>query len=232
MKKVAFLILSICSCTLCFAQKNFIDLPYIESSGIADTLVTPDRIYISILLNEADSKNKKSLEDQEQLLEAKLKGLGINTQKDLSLNDLSSNFRNYFLKGQNVIKAKNYSLLVKDAITAGKVITELEDAGISNVSIERVAYSKEESLRMELRLQAIKKSKSTAVRLASEIGQKVGRAIHIAENSVYAEALQGRVAGIQIRGTSSLYGSRAEPAEIDFKKIKFEARVAVKYQLD
>ena len=59
------------------AQKNFLDQPYIEVSASVDTLVVPDRIYVSITLNEADSKNKKSVEEQEKQLETILKKLKI-----------------------------------------------------------------------------------------------------------------------------------------------------------
>ena len=50
------------------AHKNFLDQPYIEVAASADTLVVPDRIYVSITLNEDDSKNKKSVEEQEKQL--------------------------------------------------------------------------------------------------------------------------------------------------------------------
>ena len=93
------------------AQKNFLDQPYIDVSTDADTLVVPDRIYVSITLNEADSKNKKSVEEQEKQLETILKKLKINTDKDLSVLGYSSDFKKYFLKGQNILKLKNILFL-------------------------------------------------------------------------------------------------------------------------
>ena len=145
--------------TFNFAQKNFIDQPFVETTAKSDTLVVPDKIYISINLNEADSKNKKSVEEQERLLESTLKKLNINTERDLSLLDFSSNFKQYFLKGQNVIKAKMYSLIVNNAVTAGKVLAELENVGISNVNIEKTEYSKSEELILDLKAKAVEKSK-------------------------------------------------------------------------
>lgn len=64
MKKTLFLLFCILSANHIFAQKNFIDQPFIETSAKLDSLVVPDKIYISINLNEADSKNKKSVEEQ------------------------------------------------------------------------------------------------------------------------------------------------------------------------
>lgn len=144
MKKI--LLLSILFANQIFAQKNYIDQPFIETNTKIDSLVIPDKIYLSINLNEADSKNKKSVEEQEKLLESTLKKLNIDTEKDLALLDFSSNFKQYFLKNQNVLKSKMYSVLVTNAITAGKVLLELEKVGISNVNIEKTEYSKAEEL--------------------------------------------------------------------------------------
>lgn len=219
--------------SLTFAQKNFIDQPYIETSAKVDTLVVPDRIYISILLNEADSKNKKSVEDLEKILETTLKTLNINTEKDLSLLEFSSDFKKYFLKNQSVIKSKMYSLVVGDAVTAGKVLAELETVGISNVNIERTEYSKSENLILELKAKAILKSQQTAEKLAQPLNQKIGKAIYISDVNSIANALQGQAPGIRIRGLSSLYGSRAaDPIYTEFQKVKFEVEVNVKYLLN
>jgi uncharacterized protein YggE len=215
------------------AQKNFIDQPYIETSASADTLVTPDKIYIAIILNEADSKNKKSTEDQERLLETTLKKLNINTEKDLTLQNFSSDFKKYFLKGQNILKSKAYSLMVTNAVKAGQVITELENVGISNVNIDRTEYSKAEQLIAHLKVKAIKKTKQTADLLVKPLNQKIGKAIHINENKSNNHNLAGKVAGITIRGVASLYGNKApEPIFIEFDKLKFEATVNVTYVLE
>jgi uncharacterized protein YggE len=218
---------------LIYAQKNFIDQPFVETTAKSDTLVVPDKVYISINLDEADSKNKKSVEEQEKLLEMTLKKLNIDTETALSLLDFSSNFKKYFLKGQNVVKTKMYSLLVNDAVTAGKVLAELETVGISNVTIERTEYSKAEELILELKSKAVAKSRLTAEELAKPLNQKIGKALYISDVNTISNALQGQAPGIQIRGMSSLYGSRAaDPIYTAFQKVKFEVQVNVKYVLE
>jgi uncharacterized protein YggE len=230
MKKALILLMVILICLNGYSQeKNFIDQPYLETSATFDTLVTPDKISISIVLNEADSKNKKSTEELEQQLAQKLKELNIDTEKDLTLLDYSSSFKGYFLKGQNILKIKNYSLLVHDATTAAKVLAGLEDIGISNVNIEKTEYSKAVQLILELKSKAILKAKQNADRLVEPLNQKIGKAIYISDNNSVTNALQGKVAGIQIRG-AYLYGSRAEePILVDFQKIKFESQVTVRF---
>ena len=217
------------------AQKNFLDQPYIEVSASADTLVVPDRIYVSITLNEADSKNKKLVEEQEKQLETILKKLKINTDKDLSVLGYSSDFKKYFLKGQNILKTKKYSLLVRDAYTLGNVIISLEEAGISNTEVEKVEYSKSKELLLELKSEAVKRSRIIAQKLVKPLNQKVGKALNISVNEpqgMYREELMVFQRGGVPGGASKIYASEEFLRKLDFQKIKFSTTIYVKYQLD
>ena len=214
------------------AQKNFLDQPYIEVGASADTLVVPDRIYVSITLNEADSKNKKSVEEQEKQLETILKKLKINTDKDLSVLGYSSDFKKYFLKGQNILKTKKYSLLVRDAYTLGNVIISLEEAGISNTEVE---YSKYKELLLELKSEAVKRSRITADKLVKPLNQKAGKALYIYANE--SQDMYGEEPLVYYRGRDPIEVSKISASEeflrkLDFQKMRFSATVNIKYQLD
>jgi len=214
-------------------EKNFIDLPYLETTAKVDTSVIPDRIYITIVLNEADSKNKKSTEELEKTLEVTLKGLNIDTKSDLSLLAFSSNSKTSLFKTQNILKVKNYTLLVRDAFTASKVFQSLENVDISNVNIERTEYSNSESLLLDLKFLAVKKAKVNALKMIEPLNQKLGKAIFVSDNATISNALQGKINGIQIRGISSIPSSNtAEPILIEFQKIKYESQVSVKFILE
>lgn len=218
------------------AQKNFLDQPYIEVSATADTLVVPDRIYVSITLNEADSKNKKSVEEQEKQLETILKKLKINTDKDLSVLGYSSDFKKYFLKGQNILKTKKYSLLVRDAYTLGNVIISLEEAGISNTEVEKVEYSKSKELLLELKSEAVKRSRITADKLVKPLNQKAGKALYISDTNYGGIEDYEYVTVKDIAFQEIEYKKEGASEEflrkLDFQKIKFSTTVYVKYQLD
>ena len=218
------------------AQKNFLDQPYIDVSTDADTLVVPDRIYVSITLNEADSKNKKSVEEQEKQLETILKKLKINTDKDLSVLGYSSDFKKYFLKGQNILKTKKYSLLVRDAYTLGNVIISLEEAGISNTEVEKVEYSKYRELLLELRSEAVKRSRIIADKLAKPLNQKAGKALYISDTNYGGIGDYEVQSMMDISPEPKTYKKEGASEEflrkLDIKKIKFSTTVYVKYQLD
>lgn len=218
------------------AQKNFLDQPHIEVEAEADTLVVPDRIYVSITLNEADSKNKKSVEEQEKQLETILKKLKINTDKDLSVLDYSSNFKKYFLKGQNILKTKKYSLLVRDAYTLANVIISLEEAGISNTEVEKIEYSKYRELLLELRIEAVKRSRITADKLVKPLNQKAGKALYISDMNYRGMGDYEVQAQMDYSPEPRTYKKEGASEEflrkLDIKKMKFSVVVRVNYQLD
>jgi uncharacterized protein len=176
--------------------KNFIDFPYIETSAQIDTLVTPDLIYLNILIAEKDTKGKISLEELESKMENTLKEMGINTKQDLSVNNLASNFKRNILQQQDVLKKKAYSLVVRNAQIAGKVMIALEGIGIANVSLGRVEYSKMEQLKLELKVKAIRKAKLQAISMSAALNQKAGVAIYISDLPEIPEYLQGRASGV------------------------------------
>ena len=218
------------------AQRDFLDQPYIEVSATSDTLVVPDRIYVSITLNEADSKNKKSVEEQEKQLETILKKLKINTDKDLSVLGYSSDFKKYFLKGQSILKTKKYSLLVRDAYTLGNVLISLEEAGISNTEVEKVEYSKSKELLLELKSEAVKRSRITADKLVKPLNQKARKALYISDTNYGGigdyELTTNEIFSLQEMDYKKGSASEEFLRKLDFQKIKFSTTVYVKYQLD
>lgn len=213
--------------------KNFLDQPYLETTATADTLVVPDNIYVTIILNEADSKNRKSTEELERTLESTLKGLNINTEKDLSLSDYNSNFKSYLLKSQNIMKIKNYSLLVHDAMMVTRVFQSLEEVGISNVRIDRTDYSKSDALVLELKSLAIKKARAPGLKLVDPLNQRLGKAILISDNVSYSNVLQVQASGIVVRGTNNyLAETVVKPLPVEFQKMHFQSQVSVKFILE
>jgi uncharacterized protein YggE len=211
-------------------EKNFLDHPYIETSADVDTLVVPDRIFLNIMLTEKDTKGRISVEDLELKMETALQSLGIDTRTNLSMEDVASNFKKYFLKTQDVLKAKSYSLMVGDAITAGKVVVTLEDLGISNVQLTKTEYSKSESLLLQLRAKAISRARLQAEYLTKPLDQQVGKAIFISDlDPMYiSTALQGDVP-VLFRVMNQQ--DRKSAADIEFAKIRIGCQVQVRFML-
>ena len=154
----------------------------------------------------------------------------------MSVLGYSSDFKKYFLKGQNILKTKKYSLLVRDAYTLGNVIISLEEAGISNTEVERVEYSKSKELLLDLKSEAVKKSRITADKLVKPLNQKAGKALYISDTNYGGigdyELTTNEIFSLQEMDYKKESASEEFLRKLDFQKIKFSTTVYVKYQLD
>ena len=230
MKKSLFLLLTLIGFAASAQTKNFLDQPYLETSASADTLVIPDRIYLNIRILESDTKGRVSLEVLEQRMVASLRKCEVDIEKQLSVADLSSDFKKYFLRGQQVMKEKTFELVVYDAEAAGCALYELEQLGISNVYLNRTEYSEMESLQMELKAKAVLKARQQARMMTDALGQGLGKAIYISDSgySVYP-MLRGKAAGMEMAVMDQAESYQGIGAE--FQKTKVEVNVQVKFSL-
>jgi len=211
-----------------FSQtKNFIDQPYLETTAVIDTLVVPDRIYLSITITEADTKGKVSVEELENRMNKKLIALGIDTKKQLFLTDAASNFKRYFLKSKDVLKDKSYSLMVYDAVTAGKVLVGLESIEISNVQLTKTEYSKMDQLQLQLKEKVVAKAKVQAESLLKPLNQKLGKAIYIADTNY--NVYRTEMADFKVRNMAA---QESAPIDIDFEKIRVESRINITFAIE
>lgn len=151
-------------------EKNFLDKPYIEVTGKADMEVTPDEIYVRIVINEKDNKGKVSVEQQEKEMFRRLKAAHIDIEKDLVVQDMSSDLQTYFLRKNAILSTKTYQLKVSSAAQLGQAFEALQAAGIADVNIERTDVSNMDELRQQVRADAAKAARKNAEVLAEAVG--------------------------------------------------------------
>ncbi|MGO2103469.1 MAG: SIMPL domain-containing protein [Psychroflexus halocasei] len=230
--KIFILFISLVSLTSFGQSKNFLDRSYLETKAKVDTLVTPDKITIEITIDEEDTKKKKTAEEQEQDLKRALESLDIDISEDLTLVDLSSDFKKYFLRGQKVLKAKTYNLIVHDAKMAGRVLVKLDQAEISNVQITKTEFTDRENLISQLKAKAVLKAKNNAEAMLKPLDIKLGPLLYVSDLQMRQNYLSGKVSGVQIRGMASVPPPPApEMLDIEFEKIKFTAEVFAKFSI-
>ena len=212
-------------------QKNFIDQPYIEVKGSSDTLITPDRIYIDILIAEEDTKGRKNVEDQERKMISEFKKLDIDIEEQLFVADASSDFKSYFLSGQKVLKSKTYQLLVYEASTLGNVMNTLQDIGISNVNLNRTEHSKIDTLKTMMKSKAVSNAKDNAEAMSAGINQEIGKAIYISENNSFSNAYKKTNRSYQIKASSSMEEEKTTP-DLSFNQLEIGSNVIVRFILE
>ena len=231
MNKVILLVISLIT-TYTFAQnRSFIDRPYLETNAKADSLVVPDRIYLSIVIREADTKDRSSVEKMEGKMEVALSELGIDIKKQLFLADLATDFKDYFLRKTGVVKTKAYSLLIYDALMAGKVIQRLESENIANVSFQKAEISTIEEIKLDLRKKAVAKGLLQARALLEPLGRSGGDVLHISDDNTWVRyPWQQRNAMREV--TALAVSDQSQPIDVDFQKIRVESTISLKMAID
>lgn len=231
MKRILLLLAAACVAYTAAAQTTEAFPSYIQVTGRAEKEVTPDEFYLSIIINERDSKGKISVESQRNDMIAALKKLGINIEKQLKVANLSSEF---FKKKSSVAQAK-YQLQLSTAAEVSKVWQALDALNISNVSIAKVTHSKLPEFKEEVRIAAIRNARENAQTLAAAIGQQIGKCFFIYDSNndivprYYNNKMMARGVAMDFADAEAAI---EEEETLEFKTIKLEYNVQAKFVLE
>lgn len=204
---------------------------YIQVTGRAEQELTPDEFYLSIVIDERDSKGKVSVESQQRDLVSALRKQGVDVAEQLKMANLSSEF---FKKKSSVATAK-YQLKLSSAEEMARVWQALDALGFSDVSLQRVTHSKLDQYKEQVRLDAIRNARESAESLAGAIGQTVGKCFYIYDsNSDVLPAYYNNglmlARGLKVSEEASDASFVEEPLE--FRTIKLDYSVQAKFVLE
>jgi len=231
MKSIHYLLTATLSLFLLTANaqqgsKNFIDQPYMEVSGESEMKVTPDEIYLRIVLNEDETKPRNTIELMENNLMRVLRRNDVD-ENQLRVQDMSSDYKKQWI-GKDVKEVKIFELMLQKASQAGEVIRDLRQQEIGNVDVVRVDHSQTEELNADAQVEALKNAREKAGKLAAALDQSVGKAIFVQE---------------QYRAPRPTYQMRAReqydmrqskgglPETMEFKQIVIHGSVMVRFVL-
>jgi hypothetical protein len=181
-----------------------------------------------------ENKEKVTIESQEKLLREALTTLSIPIS-NLSIADANADYVKVSWQKRDVLTKKEYLLKVGNATTVGKVFQELEKMKIQDGSIDHVSHSAIDSLRKQVRIEAMKAAKEKSDYLLNAIGQKTGKALIVSElenNTVTRSDL----ARMPARAANKMFSDGAfeslerEP-EIEFQKIKLSYSIYTKFTI-
>ncbi len=208
---------------------------YIQVIGSAEKEIVPDEIYINIIIREKYvNKEKLTIESQEENLKSNLKEIGVDLN-NIFLSDANADYVRVNWRKQDVLTKKNFTLKVSDATSVGQVFLQLEKLDITDAYISKVNHTKLDSFKKEMKILAIKAAKNKADYLLTAIGEQTGKILIVQEleNGIKPEAgitiggsrsegTEYIIDGIQVRG-------KAQAEELQFKKIKIQAFINVKF---
>jgi len=200
----------------------------IEVTGTAELEVTPDIIYISISLKEyLDGKKKAGIETLERALQTAVLKAGI-PKENFMVNDIASYNFTWDRKSPDYLASKQYRIKVSDLSKWNQLLAGVDAKGVQYSAIENYDYSKLEAVKKDLKIQALKAAREKAVYLAEAVGEKVGMALEINEQS--NEGYSQPIYRTQMLMKSDAAGGEAMP-DIDFKKIKLSAQIRAVFEL-
>lgn len=210
------------------SAQNLQVIPSVSVNGSAQIKVTPDVIYLTIKLDESDTKGKVTVEEQRKGMFSALKKCGIDIEKQLSVQGMSSSF--YRKRGS--LAATQYELKVGSADEARKVFEQLEKVGVVNVNISRATSSKLEEYRAEARQSAMRNAQMRASQLAEAVGQTIGACYEINDYTTNVEvSTRGRLLMKNAVMMDAAVTEEAEP-EVDFEQIVINYNISAKFYLN
>ena len=226
MKRLLIALVALTFALPVFAQE---EENYIQVNGTSEMEIVPNQFYLSITLDEGDTKGKQAIELQRKQMIAVLKALGIDTEKQLTMADMSSS---YFKRGTSLSIAK-YQLLLSTTEQVVSVYDKLSEIGISDIDISRVSHTDMEQFKSKCRQDAMKNAKAIATELATAVGQTIGSCIYIYDSnrgitpSYYNDGI------MLMRSVAKISAEMAEePTPVEFKKITINYTVTAKFRLN
>lgn len=225
MKHILTLALAVLLAFAATAQEDGITV-----TGRAEMRITPDRIYIKVLVRDGDIKGL-GVEQIEQRMLRELAKLGLDTKKCVTVNDMD----NALLRRNQVQTSKSYQVLTSSAAEMAAVYGALAELGIKNASLERVDHSDMENFRRQVRVQAVQQARDNARMLAEAIEQSIGPAEYIHDNGGYADTgvITMRMANkVMLDGAAEEAEGAAADRLPEFREIVLNYSVTARFRLN
>jgi uncharacterized protein YggE len=168
------------------AQEQKSQVPQISVTGEGKIKIVPDQAIINVGFQNSgkDAKEVKSLNDEviDKVIKY-LKKMGI-PSTDYKTNNVSL-YRSYDYekKKHNFQANQTLSITLKDLTKYDEIMMGLNDNGVNTVNGVEFKSSKLEDYQREARKKAMLDAKQKAADYVSVLGQKVGKALLITDNS-------------------------------------------------
>jgi uncharacterized protein YggE len=185
-KAVTMVVLFVIGITQTQAQEQKAQIPQITVTGEGKVKIVPDQAVVTVGFQNTgkDAKEVKTLNDEvvDKVIKF-LKKSGI-PATDYKTNSISlGKSYDYEKKKYNFQANQTLIITMKDLSKYDTVMMGLNDAGINAIHGVEFKSSKMEEYETEARKKAILNAKQKAIDYVSALGQKVGKALLITDNS-------------------------------------------------
>jgi len=183
--KKGILLIAILFMTLSYAQQ-LKQVPMINVSGEGKIKVAPDQVLITISLESKGIKADDVKRENDKKIDAILKFIKKSSvaKEDFQTQRVSLNPNyDYAKKKYNYVATQTIQILLKELSKYDDLMEGLINEGVNKIDNVDFKSSKMLELQSAARKLAIKDAKSKAEDFVSVLGQKVGKAIVITDNS-------------------------------------------------
>lgn len=229
--KKALLILGVLFMTMSNAQEQK-QVPMITVSGEGKVKVAPDQASISISIETKGTKAEDVKRENDKKMDAILKFIKKSNipAEDFQTQRVSLNPNyDYEKKKSNYVATQTVQILLKDLSKYDVLMEGLVNEGINRIDNVEFKSSKMIQLQSEARKLAVKEAKAKAEDLVSVLGQKVGKAILISDNSQSYHP-QPRV--YAMKAMESMDDSSAPRETLAIGEMEITANVSVNFILE
>ncbi len=231
---------------LCFAliykantiqAQNFTNINAIDVSGNSKMEIIPDRVFVSVTLDErTDVKHAYTYKQQEDSLLSLMKTMQIPKNK-IQMKDAGNDYLQVRKLGKSVIAHKTYLIELQNVKQLNMLFSKLDKWMVFKAWIEKVDHSKIDSLKRQGQIMAVKNAQEKALYLLAPLGKSVGNVLYVSDvQDLSISRTFNYVAGVNVRSKWS--GAEADmdheetPAnDVDFESMKLEYLVTVKFEI-
>lgn len=228
--KKALLILGILFATMSYSQEQK-QVPMINVSGEGKVKVAPDQALISISIETKGTKADDVKRENDKKMDAILKFIKKSNiaKEDYQTQRVSLNPNyDYEKKKHNYIATQSVQILLKDLAIYDVLMEGLVNEGINRIDNVEFKSSKMNQLQSDARKLAVKDAKVKAEDFVSVLGQKVGKAILINDNSQIYNP-QPRMYAMK---AMAMDGAEAPRETLAVGEIEITANVSVSFILE
>jgi uncharacterized protein YggE len=227
----------LCLASVAAAQQQEREPPLITVTGEAEVRVVPDEVIFDLTVqtlnrdlrlakSQTDERLKKTLE-----LTRKYKIAPADVQTDYVKLEprYRGNDETRLLVGYSVRKDLVFTL--RDASQAEELLSEVIESGVTRINSISFRSSQLRKHRDQARALAIKAAQEKATALAAEIGQKIGKAYSIEEESTGNNFRSGAL-NLNNVASDGAETSASSEGTLALGQIKLSARITVRFFLD
>lgn len=215
-------------------QTNKPEKRYIEVSGNVEKEVSPDEIYLRVVLKEYfEGRSKITIKEQEETLINVLKSMGYDI-KNIHLQDANTSYTKILWKSDNAVAINTYIIKLSTAEEVKVLLEGIKDLKVYSIDIVKTNYSKLEQLKEEMRTEAIIKAKEKAEKLLATLGDTLGQTLIITETPKPLYPERTTIDGVLVGNSRYKFcsiNSINNDNTIEFEPIKISISIYVKFEI-